>query len=79
MTLAGSVFLIIIAVLPQLVSAAFDVRFSVAGFYGGTSLLIVVGVALDAVQRIESYLVMHRYGGFGSGGGVAVRRRRRRR
>ncbi|HOX38657.1 MAG TPA: preprotein translocase subunit SecY [Candidatus Brocadiia bacterium] len=75
-TLAGSVFLIIVAVLPQIVASAFKVQFNIAGFYGGTSLLIVVGVALDAVQRIESYLVMHRYGGFGAGGSSAVRRRR---
>jgi preprotein translocase subunit SecY len=75
-TLAGSTFLIFIAIMPQLVSHLFGVGYSVAGFYGGTSILIVVGVALDAVQRVEQHLLMRHYGGFSDGG---VRRRRKRR
>jgi preprotein translocase subunit SecY len=74
-TLAGSMFLIAIAIMPQIVSHLFGVGYSVAGFYGGTSILIVVGVALDAVQRVEQHLLMRHYGGFSEGG---VRRRRRR-
>jgi preprotein translocase subunit SecY len=44
-------------------------------FLGGTSLLIVVGVALDVVQKVESHLLMRHYKGFmGSGGGIRGRR-----
>ncbi|HQT90745.1 MAG TPA: preprotein translocase subunit SecY, partial [Candidatus Kryptobacter bacterium] len=59
-TLPGSIFLAIVAILP-----AFMVRFGVsqsfASFFGGTSLLIIVGVGLDTVHQIESQLVMHHY------------------
>jgi preprotein translocase subunit SecY len=62
-TLPGSIFLAIIAILP-----AFMVRFGVtpsfAQFFGGTSLLIMVGVALDTLQQVESHLLMRHYDGF---------------
>jgi preprotein translocase subunit SecY len=76
-TLAGSFFLIIIALMPMLVAAALNVNWSIAGFYGGTSILIVVGVALDLVTRINQHLEMRRYSGFAAG--AAGRRRMRRR
>ena len=63
-TLAGGAFLAIIAVIPQLMQSGFSNVGSIAGFYGGTSVLIVVGVALDLVEKIESHLMMRHYEGF---------------
>ena len=68
-TLPGAVFVAYIAVVPQLVTNAMKVSMIVSGFFGGTSLLIIVGVALDLVQRIESYMMMQAYEGFLRGGG----------
>ncbi|GHS92187.1 protein translocase subunit SecY [Planctomycetales bacterium] len=67
--LAGSVFLAFIAIVPQFISRALNVDYTIAGMLGGTGLLIVVGVALDVVQRVESYLLMRNYEGFGIGDG----------
>ncbi len=64
LTLAGALFLTMIAVLPNLLSQYFDVPPMVAQFLGGTSLLIIVGVTLDTVRQIESHLVMRHYDGF---------------
>lgn len=72
-TLPGSIFLAIIAILP-----AFMVRLGVtssfASFFGGTSLLIVVGVGLDTLQQIESHLLMRHYDGFMKSGHLKGRR-----
>jgi preprotein translocase subunit SecY len=62
-TYVGAAFLAIIAIIPVLVATAMDIDFMVAQFYGGTGLLIVVSVALDLVQKIDSHLVMRNYGG----------------
>jgi preprotein translocase subunit SecY len=62
-TLPGSIFLAIIAILPAFVSR-FGVTPSFAQFFGGTSLLIMVGVALDTLQQVESHLLMRHYDGF---------------
>lgn len=71
-TLPGALFLVIVAVLP-----AFAVRAGVgqnfAQFYGGTSLLIMVGVILDTLQQIESYLLMRHYEGMMKSGRVKGR------
>ena len=75
-TMAGSFFLITIALMPMFISAAMGVRGQIAGFYGGTSILIVVGVTLDLVRRINNHLEMRRYSGFASGRGTRRRRRR---
>jgi len=75
-TMAGSFFLITIALMPMFVSAAMNVRGQISGFYGGTSILIVVGVTLDLVRRINNHLEMRRYSGFASGRGTGRRRRR---
>lgn len=72
-TLPGSVFLAIIAILPTFVSK-FGVSGSFASFFGGTSLLIVVGVALDTLQQIESHLLMRHYDGFMKSGKLKGRR-----
>lgn len=62
-TLPGSILLAIIAVLPAF-ARLFGVSMSFAQFYGGTSLLIMVGVILDTLQQIESHLLMRHYDGF---------------
>ena len=61
-TLPGSIFLGIIAILPA-IAGIFGVNNSFASFYGGTSLLILVGVVLDTLQQVESYLLMRHYDG----------------
>ena len=73
-TLAGAAFVAIIAVAPQIMSSNLKVDAIVASFFGGTSLLITVGVALDLVQRIESYMMMQAYEGFMKGGRIRGRR-----
>jgi preprotein translocase subunit SecY len=72
-TLPGSVFLAIVAILPAFVSK-FGVSGSFASFFGGTSLLIIVGVALDTLQQIESHLLMRHYDGFMKSGKLKGRR-----
>ncbi|MFC2412433.1 MAG: preprotein translocase subunit SecY [Bacteroides sp.] len=61
-TLPGSIFLAIIAILPSF-AVMFSVDTQFAQFYGGTSLLILVGVVLDTLQQIESHLLMRHYDG----------------
>ena len=61
-TLPGSIFLAIIAILPA-IAIKLGVNNQFASFYGGTSLLITVGVVLDTLQQIESYLLMRHYDG----------------
>jgi len=63
-TLAGAVFLTIIAVIPILMNRAMNVPFDVATFFGGTSMLILVGVMLDTMRQMESHLLMRHYDGF---------------
>ena len=64
LTLAGAIFLTVIAVLPNIMTAQFSVPWIVASFFGGTSLLIIVGVMLDTMRQIESHLLMRHYDGF---------------
>jgi len=59
-TLPGAVFFAFVALLPEIMSHRFDLPF----YFGGTGLIIVVGVALDTLQQIESHLVMRHYDGF---------------
>jgi preprotein translocase subunit SecY len=59
-TLPGAIFFAIIAILPSIMSRIADIQF----YFGGTGLLIVVGVALDTLQQIESHLLMRHYDGF---------------
>ncbi|MFO7447806.1 MAG: preprotein translocase subunit SecY [Ignavibacteriaceae bacterium] len=72
-TLPGSIFLAIIAILPAFISRL-GVSGSFASFFGGTSLLIMVGVALDTLQQIESHLLMRHYDGFMKSGKLKGRR-----
>ena len=69
-TLGGAVYLAAVCVLPDIFYKAFNVPF----YFGGTSLLIVIGVALDTVSQIESHLIQRHYGGFLKG--VTVKGRR---
>jgi preprotein translocase subunit SecY len=62
-TYVGAAFLAIVAIIPTLVSSLLEIDPRVASFYGGTGLLIVVSVALDLVQKINSHLVMRNYPG----------------
>lgn len=63
-TLAGAVFLTIIAVIPILLSTEMKIPYHVSQFFGGTSLLITVGVMLDTMRQVESHLLMRHYDGF---------------
>lgn len=73
-TLPGSIFLSFIAILPAIV-ARMGVTPGFAMFFGGTSLLIIVAVALDTLQQIESHLMMRHYDGFMKSGKIKGRRR----
>ncbi len=72
MTLPGSIFLAVVAILPAIVSL-FGVNQQFAQFYGGTSLLILVGVVLDTLQQIESHLLMRHYDGLTKSGRIKGR------
>ena len=62
-TYCGAGFLAAIAVIPQVMAGVLDIPWRISAFLGGTGLLIMVSVALDVVQRIESNLIMRNYGG----------------
>jgi preprotein translocase subunit SecY len=64
LTFAGAIFLTIIAILPQLISGSLNVPYITATFFGGTSLLIIVGVMLDTMRQIETHLIQRHYDGF---------------
>lgn len=74
-TLPGSIFLAIVAIFPYFITKFTNVSFTFASFFGGTSLLIIVGVALDTLQQIESHLLMRHYDGFLKGTKLKGRRR----
>ncbi len=74
-TLPGSFFLAFIAIFPYILMKVMDIRYDLASFFGGTSLLIIVGVALDTLQQVESHLMMRHYDGFLSKGKIRGRRR----
>ncbi len=60
-TFVGAAFLAVIAIIPNVISSELEIPPQVASFYGGTGLLIVISVALDLVQKINSHLVMRNY------------------
>ena len=74
-TLPGSFSLAFIAIFPYILMQIMDIDFNLASFFGGTSLLIIVGVGLDTIQQIESHLMMRHYDGFLSKGRIRGRRR----
>ncbi len=68
-TLVGSLFLALVALTPNIVYKVLQVYdWTIVGFFGGTSLLILVGVALDTVRQIEQHLIMRHYDGFSAKG-----------
>ena len=69
-TLTGAIYVSVVCVLPNLLVGSFNVPF----FFGGTALLIVVGVALDTVAQIETQLIMRNYEGFMKRGRIRGRR-----
>ena len=72
-TLPGAMFLTVIAVLPTVINSKLGIPFLVASFFGGTGLLIIVGVMLDTMRQIESHLLMRHYDGFMKKGRVKGR------
>ncbi len=70
LTLAGALFLSAIFILPKMMDIVFHLRIG----FGGTALLIVVGVVLDTMKQIESHLLMRHYDGFMKGGKIKARR-----
>jgi len=71
-TLPGAVMLAIVAILPAIANLL-GMTTGFAQFFGGTSLLIMVGVVLDTLQQIESYLLMRRYEGLMKSGRIQGR------
>jgi len=63
-TLAGAIFLTIIAVIPIILTRIMSIPYPVAQFFGGTSMLIMVGVLLDTMRQMETHLLMRHYDGF---------------
>jgi len=63
-TAVGAIFLVVVAMMPQIISVAFQVPYTVADLCGGTGLIIVAGVMLDTIKQIESQLMMRHYDGF---------------
>lgn len=64
LTLAGSIFLLIIAILPQMLMTYLNIPPKIAHFFGGTGALIAVGVSLDTMRQVETYLLQRNYDGF---------------
>ncbi|HEX4083710.1 MAG TPA: preprotein translocase subunit SecY [Chthoniobacteraceae bacterium] len=64
LTFAGAIFLTVIGILPQLLSRQLGVPYLTASFFGGTSLLIIVGVMLDTMRQVETHLIQRHYDGF---------------
>src|SRR6058998_2012645 len=64
LTFAGAIFLTVIAVVPSLLSQGLNVPMITAQFFGGTSLLIIVGVMLDTMRQVETHLIQRHYDGF---------------
>ncbi len=73
-TLAGALFICLIATMPDAIMASFKVPYLVASFFGGTGILITVGVMLDTMKQIESHLLMRHYEGFLKTGQLRGRR-----
>lgn len=73
-TFVTAIYLVVIAILPDIIMAWMKIPARVASFFGGTSLLIVVGVTLDTMKQIESHLLMRHYEGFFKTGRIRGRR-----
>ena len=72
---AGSLYISLIAILPSLIVKGFKIpSYAIASFFGGTTILIFVGVMLDTMRQIESQLLLHHYQGFMKEGRLKGRR-----
>lgn len=78
LTFAGAIFLTIIAVLPQLLAQSLNVPYMTAQFFGGTGVLIIVGVVLDTMRQVETHLLQRHYDGFLRKGKIRGAREQRR-
>jgi preprotein translocase subunit SecY len=67
-TVVGAAFLIVVALVPEVLYVGYEIQYQVAQLAGGTGLIIVVGVVLDTMKQIESQLLMRHYDGFKPGG-----------
>jgi len=72
-TLPGAILLAVIGILPGIFQTVFSAQQGFSTFFGGTSLLIMVGVILDTLQQIETQLLMRQYDGLMSGGRIQGR------
>lgn len=74
-TLVGSIFLVVVSLFPSLMYTFLEIGdYTIVNFFGGTSLLILVGVALDTVKQMEQHLIMRHYDGFSKGRRIRSRR-----
>ena len=73
-TLAGAIFIAFIAIFPDFIMAWLKVPYLVASFFGGTGILIIVGVMLDTIRQMESHLLTRNYEGFIKSGRIKGRR-----
>jgi preprotein translocase subunit SecY len=73
-TFVAAIYLVAIAIFPDAIMAWMKIPSRVASFFGGTSLLIVIGVTLDTMKQIESHLLMRHYEGFFKHGRMRGRR-----
>ncbi|MFC1808411.1 preprotein translocase subunit SecY [Candidatus Omnitrophota bacterium] len=73
-TLPGAIFLALIAISPTIISRSLNIPYLVASFFGGTAILITVGVMLDTMKQVESQLLMRHYEGFLKKGKLRSRR-----
>ncbi|MDD3716008.1 MAG: preprotein translocase subunit SecY [Candidatus Marinimicrobia bacterium] len=74
-TLPGAIMLALVAILPYILMKIFGIDYNLASFFGGTSIIILVGVALDTLQQIESHLISRHYDGFMKKGKIKGRSR----
>lgn len=73
-TFAGAFFLTALAIFPSILNSWLKIPYNVSSFFGGTSLLIIVGVTIDTLSQMESHLVMKNYDGFLKRGRLSSRR-----
>ena len=74
-TLPGAIMLAVVAILPYVLMKVLNIDYNLASFFGGTSVIILVGVALDTLQQIESHLISRHYDGFMKKGKIKGRSR----
>lgn len=74
-TLPGAIMLALVAIMPYVLMKVLNIDYALASFFGGTSVIILVGVALDTLQQIESHLISRHYDGFMKSGKIKGRKR----